>query len=73
MNIWNKCKELAMKIKSKKVFTSEDVRSILCDACRLNIPDVRYSDAKEWWHFANNTPIKCLANEWRNKLEELNE
>ena len=50
------------------MFTDKEVKSILCDACRLNIPETRECNSQEWVHFINGQRIPCAANKWRNNL-----
>ena len=46
-----------------KLFTYEEVKEELCEACRLKIPDVW--DGLYITHFANGVAIPCAARIWR--------
>lgn len=52
----------------KLMFSYDEVCDILCEACRLKIPDVfvgTTSDAIEIYHSINGVRIDCAARSWR--------
>lgn len=51
---------------AKTVFTTEDVRAILCEGCAAGLPD-SYSPETGDYHHVNGQVVKCAAGDFRNK------
>ncbi len=52
---------------NESLYTYDDVRAVLCEACRLKISDlsVSESDGLKHYHPINGRRIECLASTWR--------
>jgi len=56
-----------MKKKKIRKFTYNEVSQLLCDCCRLGVPDIwtlLYSETKIH-HVVGGTRIECQASKWR--------
>lgn len=58
-----------------KLYTYEEVKAVLCEACKLQIPSAVQTSTTpggDPWHYhtVNGERISCLANAWRNKANE---
>ena len=52
------------------VFTYEEVKKILCDACRLGVSETFECDTQTWLHTLNGIRIRCAATDWRRRAQE---
>ena len=66
---------VAFDLNIPEKFTAQEVCAILCDGCRLKIPDTFNMGTTfhgSWKNNINHTNIPCFASEWRRKVAELN-
>ena len=65
--IWQN--EMEVDVITKEVF--EEVKSILCDGCRLKVPDAGKEVDRPYYHALNGDCVRCTASDWRIKACEL--
>jgi len=52
-------------------FNYDEVKNILCEACRLKVPETYYGMTGVWTHHLNGKQFSCTATEWRNRATRL--
>lgn len=55
----------------KELFTYNEVKSILCDACKNKIREIRKCDEQKFYHVLDGIELPCKANHFRNKVFEI--
>ena len=75
LNIWRRLRAVVREKDSEQTqrFTRDEVSAILCEGCRLHIPEVRSLDNQTWLHVVNGQQIRCLATTWRNRTYRADE
>jgi len=75
LEIWRRLRAAVREKDSEQTqrFTRDEVSAILCEGCRLHIPEVRNLDNQAWYHVVNGQQIRCLATTWRNRTYRADE